>query len=129
MSYLLDTDWAIEALGGRRGANTTLEELMSQGVAISWIAIGEIYEGAIGSPDSDAQFNLIRSFLQQLRILGLNDPIMVRFAEIRSHLRRQGQLIPDLDLLIAATALEHDLTLLTFNIRHFRRIPQLKLYL
>ena len=42
--------------------------------------------------------------------------------------RRQGQLIPDLDLLIAATALHHDLTLLTRNIRHFNRIPELRLY-
>ncbi len=34
----------------------------------------------------------------------------------------------DADLLIAATALEHDLTLMTQNLRHFNRIPDLKLY-
>jgi predicted nucleic acid-binding protein len=53
---------------------------------------------------------------------------MLRFAEVRSFLRRRGQLIPDFDLLIAATALHHDLTLLTFNRRHFLRVPDLKLY-
>jgi predicted nucleic acid-binding protein len=37
-------------------------------------------------------------------------------------------LIPYLDLLIAATALAYDLTLLTRNRRHFQRIPDLKLY-
>jgi predicted nucleic acid-binding protein len=37
-------------------------------------------------------------------------------------------LIPDVDLLIAATALEEDLTLVTRNTRHFERIPDLKLY-
>lgn len=38
-----------------------------------------------------------------------------------------GNLIPDLDLLIASTALEHALVLLTRNRRHFQRIPQLRL--
>jgi len=53
---------------------------------------------------------------------------MERFAEIRSLLRRQGQLIADFDLLIAATALYYDLTLLTYNVRHFEQIPDLKYY-
>jgi predicted nucleic acid-binding protein len=49
-------------------------------------------------------------------------------AEIRAYLRRQGQLIEDFDILIAATALHHDLTLLTFNVRHFQRVPDLQIY-
>jgi predicted nucleic acid-binding protein len=53
---------------------------------------------------------------------------MERFAFIRADLRRRGQLIPDLELLIAATALHHDLTLLTRNVRHFDRIPELRRY-
>jgi len=52
---------------------------------------------------------------------------MRHFARVRSLLRRQGNLIPDLDLLIAATALEHELVLLTRNRRHFERISQLRL--
>ena len=36
--------------------------------------------------------------------------------------------LADFDLHIAATALHHDLTLLTFNLRHFDRVPNLKLY-
>jgi predicted nucleic acid-binding protein len=53
---------------------------------------------------------------------------MEHFAETRALLRRRGELIADFDLLIAATALHHDLTLLTFNLRHFERIPELRLY-
>ena len=53
---------------------------------------------------------------------------MEQFARIRARLRRQGQLIPDLDLLIAATAVTHGLTLVTRNRRHFERIPELALY-
>lgn len=62
------------------------------------------------------------------RLLGLSEPIMERFAETRASLRGRGQLIPDFDLLIASTALHHDLTILTLNLRHFQRIPDIKLY-
>jgi predicted nucleic acid-binding protein len=41
---------------------------------------------------------------------------MKRFALVRGKLRREGQLISDSDILIAATALEHDLILFTYNI-------------
>jgi tRNA(fMet)-specific endonuclease VapC len=61
-------------------------------------------------------------------VLPLEDPILEQFAELRAHLRRIGRPLPDFDLLIAATALHHDLTLLTFNRRHFERVPDLKLY-
>ncbi len=53
---------------------------------------------------------------------------MELFGRHRSVLRRQGNMIPDMDLLIAATALNYDLTLMTRNIRHFARIPDLRLY-
>lgn len=49
-------------------------------------------------------------------------------ARLRAAPRRQGQLIPDMDLLIAATALVENLILVTRNIRHFKRISALRLY-
>lgn len=62
-----------------------------------------------------------------LSVLPLTDPIMERFARIRFDLRRAGNLIPDMDLLIATTAVTHGLTLMTRNVRHFQRIPDLAL--
>ena len=53
---------------------------------------------------------------------------MKRFARIRGRLRATGQTIGDTDILIAATAIEHDLTLVTRNRRHYDRIPDLTLY-
>jgi tRNA(fMet)-specific endonuclease VapC len=37
-------------------------------------------------------------------------------------------MIPDMDIFIAATALHYELTVLTYNTKHFERIPHLKLY-
>ncbi len=54
---------------------------------------------------------------------------MERFAHIRGGLPRQiRQQIGDLDILIAATCLEHQLTLLSRNRKDFQQIPNLKLY-
>jgi len=128
MTYLLDTDWAIQALAGKQLAVNPLTELISDGIAISWITVREIYEGVFGFPDPQSYFTPVRAFIELLQKLDLDDLTMERFAAIRADLRRRGQLIPDFDLLTAATALRHDLTVLTYNLRHFSRIPALKLY-
>jgi tRNA(fMet)-specific endonuclease VapC len=128
MSYLLDADWAINALARRRNADEILATLLPDGVAISWVTVGEIYEGAFGYPDPSAHLATFRELLRQLQILNPSDPIMERFAQIRSYLRQHGQMISDFDILLGATALQHDLTVLTYNTRHLRRIPNLKLY-
>lgn len=125
---LLDTDWVIQALANRQPARGTLERLAGSHIYVSYITLGEIYERAFTSTNPQAHLVSFRDFLGFYRLLGLNDPIMERFAETRALLRRRGELIADFDLLIAATALHHDLTLLTFNLRHFERIPDLELY-
>jgi tRNA(fMet)-specific endonuclease VapC len=128
MTYLLDADWVIDALYGRRQAAETLLTLAPEGIAICWVTVGEIYEGAYSRVNSQAHIATFREFLRPLDKLNLNDVIMEQFAEIRSSLRRQGQIISDFDILLGATALSHDLTVLTRNTRHLRRIPGLKLY-
>ena len=126
--YLLDTDWIIQALAKRQLALATLDRLASSRVYVSHVTLGEVYEGAFRSANPQAHLVNFRYFFAFYRLLGLSDPIMERFAETRAHLRRRGQGIADFDLLIAATALHHVLTLLTFNLRHFERVPELKLY-
>jgi tRNA(fMet)-specific endonuclease VapC len=60
-------------------------------------------------------------------VLPVSRLVARRFARIRGTLRAQGALIPAPDLLIAATALTYDLTLVTRNRRHFDRITGLTL--
>ena len=128
MPYLLDADWAIQALAGRAEAVATIRRLAPARIAISVATVGEIYEGAFNSPNPGARLAQFRRFLVPFRVLGLSDPIVERFAETRSFLRRRGELISDFDILLAATALHHDLTVLTFNVHHLQRVPDLKLY-
>jgi tRNA(fMet)-specific endonuclease VapC len=128
MRYLVDTDWLIDILSGIGSASSTVERLSSAGVGISIVTVGEVYEGAVLSPDPQAALQRYREFLAAFPALSLTEPIMHRFAMIRAQLRQAGNLIPDLDLLIASTALEHNLTLITRNLRHYERVPDLALY-
>lgn len=60
-------------------------------------------------------------------ILSMNDPIIVKAADIYADLHQRGLLIGDADILIAATALVHGYGVATNNQRHFGRIPGLRL--
>lgn len=65
MPYLLDADWAIQALAGRANAKATLDRLIAaEGVAISWVTVGELYDGAFGSSDPDMELAIHRRFLR-----------------------------------------------------------------
>jgi tRNA(fMet)-specific endonuclease VapC len=128
-SYLLDTDWIVDVLNGQETAIETLLELAPAGLALSIISYGELYEGAAFAHEPEPAITGLRSFLKGKPILPLTQPVMERFAQIRGSLPRMvRQQIGDLDILIAATCLEHNLTLLTRNLKDFQKIPNLKLY-
>jgi tRNA(fMet)-specific endonuclease VapC len=127
--YLLDTDWIVDVLNGQDRAIQMVLELAPSGLAISIITYGELYEGAAFAHDPAPALAGLRSFLKGKAILPLTQAVMERFAHIRGSLPRSiRQQIGDLDILIAATCLEHNLTLLTRNLKDFQQIPNLKLF-
>ena len=126
--YLVDTDWIIDVLHNQQFAADTLEELAPDGLAKSVITYGELWEGAMFSLDPRVALRALDSFLQSKELLTLTTDTMQLFGEFRGTLRQAGQPIGDFDLLIAATAVEHDLTLITRNVRHFQRLPDLEIY-
>ncbi|MGA7672330.1 MAG: type II toxin-antitoxin system VapC family toxin [Nitrolancea sp.] len=128
MSYLIDTDLIIDGLHAVASALALLEDLAPSGLAVSILSLGELYEGAYHTPDPESHRQGVDLFLHGYRLVGLDQSTMVRFARERAELRRQGLMIPDFDLLIAATALTHQLTLVTRNTRHFQRIPDLQIH-
>jgi tRNA(fMet)-specific endonuclease VapC len=90
--------------------------------------VAEVYEGAFHTNDPPGHLATLRAFLAPYPVVQLDDDIAERFAEVRSLLRHQGQIISDFDLVLAATALHHGLTVLTFNLRHLSRVPGLNLF-
>jgi predicted nucleic acid-binding protein len=65
--------------------------------------------------------------LTGVSILGINDEIAKIFGKQRAILRKDGRLIDNFDLLIAAACLHYNLTLMTNNISHFDRIEKSKI--
>ncbi|MBI2305644.1 MAG: type II toxin-antitoxin system VapC family toxin [Chloroflexi bacterium] len=127
MKYLLDADWAISFLNGRKEAVDLVTELADEGIALSIIAWGEIYEGLLVGGLGDHRLGQFEGFTNALDLIPPDIDVVRRYARIRVHLRSEGQLLPDNDLWIAATALAYGLTLVSRD-QHFFRIPDLVLY-
>ena len=127
MRYLVDTDWVIHYLNGDHSIRERLDEVRHEGVAVSIVTLAEVYEGVSQSPDAVAEELAFLRFLGGFEVLGLGDDICKLFGFERARLRSAGTLIGDFDLLIGCTAVVHDLTVLTDNLRHFERIANITL--
>lgn len=77
------------------------------------------------SKQATKQLALFDVFCSHCQVLPLTDAIFDRAALVWAHARQHGHPCGDADVLIAATALEHSLTLATGNLRHFAWVPGL----
>ena len=128
MHYLVDSDWAIDYVDSAPSAVQLLTPLIADGIAISIITYIEVYQGFLRKdPEILPQHE---AALGRLVVLPLSVEIAQRCARVREDLRLRGRRTGSraLDLIIAATALEHDLTLVTRNVADYQDIPGLKLY-
>jgi predicted nucleic acid-binding protein len=102
-----------------QGAVDFLQRHSEQSFSISAITAVEFLEGF---RDERRGIALLKPF----RILPFEDATSVYAARIRRNLRKKGTPIGDMDILIAATALHARLPLVTHNLVHFGRIPDLE---
>jgi len=122
VQYLLDSDWAIQTLNGSSPVFDRVRELEPFGVAISAVTVAEIYDGVFGAVNPEQDERQLRAFLSGRDVLPSDAEAARMFGRQRRRLRSLGLSIGDMDLLIGATAIHHDLTVLTNNVRHFERI-------
>ena len=83
MRYLVDTDWVVEYLKGIDRATQTLAKLAPQGLAISIITFGEIYEGIYYGRDPEAHEYWFRQFIRSVRVLPLNRSEDISAGDVR----------------------------------------------
>jgi predicted nucleic acid-binding protein len=128
IEFLVDTDWAADYLKGKEDTVQLLSPLIGESrLGMSIISYAELWEGVLGSRRQEVYRSALADLVAGVPVLGLDRGTAEVFGGMRADLRRQGRLIPDLDLLIATTALRHDLTVISRD-EHFRRLPGLKLY-
>ena len=101
------------------------DSLVRDALAISAITYGEVFEGIYYGHNRRQIERVFRLFLHGVTVLPVTRLVAHRFGVIRGDLRQRGQTTGDPDVLIAATALHHNRTLVTQNKRHFQRISGL----
>ena len=127
--YLLDTGMLTAYLRGRAGAVARVQPWIDAGeAATSIIVYGEAIEYFKSLPDYARRQMLLRALLRQIRAHDLTYAVLERYADLRRAMRppHGPGLIGDLDTMIAATALEQQLTLVTLD-SDFARVPGLSL--
>ena len=127
MRYLLDTDWVIHALHGVAPITARVEQLAPHGLGLSIVSMAELYQGVFYSTNPSGNERSLQDFLSGVDVVSLDDEICRLFAMERGRLRAEGISIGDFDILIGATAIRYDLTLLTNNRRHFTRLRGLNI--
>jgi tRNA(fMet)-specific endonuclease VapC len=101
--------------------------LRGEGLAISVVSLAELYEGVYYSTNPDGNEKALHNFLSDVSVLGVEQEVCRLFGRERGRLRQEKKLIGDLDLLIAATCLRWNLTLLSNNRRHYEMIKDLRI--
>lgn len=130
MPYLFDTD-AISELLKKKPAPDYLRWLA--GVPrldqfTSAIVVGELFRGAFRSPAAMRHLKNIESrVLPSVIVLPYDVAVARVYGDVHARLAARGSPLADADVQIAATALHHGLHLVTGNLRHFERIPLLKI--
>lgn len=126
---LLDTT-PLTAYLHARAPMVTLAQPWIRGreAATSILAYGEAIEYLHGFPDYPRRYAQLRRLVRAIPPVLINHTIMERYADVRRRLRppHGPGLIGDIDILIAATALTHDLVLVTTD-GDFDRVPGLRL--
>ena len=130
MAFLFDTD-AISEVLKRRPLSAYVAWLRTIPRAeqfTSAVVVGELFKGAYRSADSPRHLrNIETRVLPAVTVLPYDVEIARVYGALQAQLEEAGRALADADLQIAATAVHHDIELVTGNLRHFRRVTSLRL--
>ncbi|RIV27691.1 type II toxin-antitoxin system VapC family toxin [Fibrisoma montanum] len=119
---VVDTSVFIEHIRAKDKASTSLTSIASvQDKYVSSATIYELYCGATSAGKAAELAVLLSDFVE----LSFDRLVAIKAAELFINLKRRNQLVGPLDILIAATALVHNLPVKTLNISHFGRVDGL----
>ena len=127
--YLFDTD-TISNILKRKPSKVLIERLNSlnrKDQFISTITVAEIVYGAFKSSRTEYHMdNLRNSLIPSVNIVSFDENAAFVYGQIRADLEKAGKIINHTDLQIAAITMSNKYILITGNIRHFKRISNLR---
>jgi tRNA(fMet)-specific endonuclease VapC len=125
MAYLIDTDIIIFSLKNDKKINQWFLNNLEIPKFISVISYGELMYGARKSAHPNKNIATTNRIAELFPILDINKGIIEVFGEIKAKLEIAGTRLEDMDLLIASTAIYMNLSLVTNNKKHFKRVDDL----
>lgn len=125
MSFLLDTDICSAHLKGVGVVSDRFLQYMGR-LHISAVTLGELYTWTLRRNASPRRLMLLQEMLKEIKVLDVTPAIARTYGELRATLFDQGRPTPDMDLMIAATAITHELTLVTHNVKDYEAVPGLQ---
>lgn len=128
MIYSLDTNTCIYLINGRSPSIfQRLSQQEPEDVVLSSIVVSELMFGAANSQFVERNYATIEAFIAGYYVVPFDLPSSRAYGELRAYLRKSGKPIGNVDTLIAAHALTHELTLITNNTKQFSRVPRLRI--
>ncbi|RYG39088.1 type II toxin-antitoxin system VapC family toxin [bacterium] len=127
MIYLLDTNAVSRYLSDRPSRiEVRVAELSKSEVATCSIVEAELRFGLAKAGASQKRYARLDGFLQGVWIYDFDSAAAREYGRLRARLEANGEVIGGNDLMIAAIALAHDLTLVTHNMGEFARVTGLR---
>jgi predicted nucleic acid-binding protein len=125
--FLLDTDMVIYSLKGNEAVKQNLRTHINDPIKITVVTLMELYYGAYKSQKVTANLARLKMIERNMEIISSDEKSAEIFGMIKADLENRGIPLDDFDIIIASCALVHNLTLVTNNIKHFKRIDGLRL--
>ena len=125
--YLIDSDILIYFLKGKQEVVQRLSQIPIDDLYISRINYTELIYGAYNSSKVDQNLKVIEPFLDNFKVLEFTKASSLIFAKEKARLKKNGNIIADMDLMIASIAIENNCTLMSNNMKHFDRVQNLEL--
>ena len=122
--YLLDTNICIFFLKGLYNLDKKIAEVGEDNCFISEMTIAEMKYGVENSKTVELMRPVIEAFITKFAILPIYDSLDI-YGREKAKLRKQGLLIDDFDMLIGATALHHNMVMVTNNVTHLSRLENI----
>ncbi len=125
--YLLDTDTIIYSLIGIPAVVENMRAHAADPKAISVITYGELVYGAEKSQKISQNLAKAHRIREIFPVIELSCSIMDTFGNLKAELGRNGEVVDDFDLIIAATAITMGYSVVSNNEKHFSKIHDLSL--
>jgi len=123
---VLDSDILIYFLKGKKEIVDEVLSIPTDELYTTRINYTELYYGAYNSSRVNQNLEKIEAFLKNFKILEFDENSSHIFAKLKARLKKEGNIIADMDLMIASIAIANKQELFTNNVRHFERVKELK---